>query len=62
MELDPNRIYVVNAYTRKVYGDFELDIDARQFMSNNLLKQTDAPIDSCGEIPTLWCYDARGTF
>ena len=35
--LDPNKVHVVNAYTGKVYAEFELDIEARQYMRNMLL-------------------------
>ena len=60
MEMDPNRIYVVNAYSGKIYGDFELDVEARQYMKNHLLKQTEPPSDANSDIPTIWCFDARG--
>jgi hypothetical protein len=59
MEMDPNRIYVVNAYTGKIYGDFELDVEARQYMRNHLLRQTEGPSDDDGEIPKIWCFDAK---
>ena len=60
MEMDPNRVYVVNAYTRKVYADFELDIDARQYMRNHLLKECPGPNDDDREVPKIWCFEARG--
>ena len=60
MVMDPNRVYVVNAFTGEIYGDFELDIEARQFMKNNLLKECTGPSDDSGEISKFWCYDARG--
>ena len=59
--MDPNKVHVVNAYTGRVYGEFELDIDARQYMRNMLLKETDAPSDSDNEVPKIFVYDARGT-
>ena len=43
--MDPNKVHVVNAYNRKVYGSFDLDIDARQYMRNMLLKECDGPND-----------------
>jgi hypothetical protein len=58
--LDPNKVHVVNAYTGKVYADFELDIEARQYMRNMLLKETDAPTDDDQLVPKIWVYDARG--
>jgi hypothetical protein len=58
--MDPDKVHVVNAYTGKVYGSFVLDIDARQYMRNMLLKECPAPDEDSGEIPKLWCYDARG--
>ena len=58
--LDPNKVHVVNAYTGKVYVDFELDIEARQYMRNMLLKETDAPTDDDQLVPKIWVYDARG--
>ena len=60
MDMDPNRIYVVNAFTGEVYADFEMDIEARQYMRNNLLKECSGPTDDSGEITKFWCYDARG--
>jgi hypothetical protein len=59
MVMDPNRIHVVNAYTGLIYGNFELDVEARQYMKNHLLRQTDPPGDASSEIPTIWCFDAR---
>ena len=35
--LDPNKVHVVNRWTGKEYADFELDIEARQYMRNMLL-------------------------
>ena len=58
--LDPNKVHVVNAYTGKVYAEFEMDIDARQYMRNHLLKETSAPADDDHLIPKIWVYDARG--
>ena len=58
--LDPNKVHVVNAYTGKVYGEFEMDIDARQYMRNHLLKETSAPADDDQLIPKIFVYDARG--
>ena len=58
--LDPNKVHVVNAYTGKVYADFELDIDARQYMRNMLLKECDGPNDDDQLVPKIWVYDARG--
>ena len=60
MEIYPNRIYVVNAYSGEIYGNFELDVESRQYMKNHLLRQTDPPADAGSEIPTIWCFDARG--
>ena len=60
MDLNPNRVYVVNAFTGEVYADFEMDIEARQYMRNNLLKECSGPRDDSGEISKFWCYDARG--
>ena len=51
--LDPNKVHVVNAYTGKVYADFELDIEARQYMRNMLLKETDAPTDDDQLVPKI---------
>ena len=59
MEMDPNRIYVINAYSGEIYGNFELDVEARQYMRNHLLRQTEGPTDDSGEIPTIWCFDAK---
>jgi len=58
--MDPNKVHVVNAYTRKVYGSFDLDIDARQYMRNMLLKECDGPNDDDREVSKIWCFDARG--
>ena len=57
--LDPNKVHVVNRWTGKVYADFELDIEARQYMRNNLLKETSAPADDDQLIPKIFVYDAR---
>ena len=59
MVMDPNRVYVVNAFTGEIYGDFELDVEARQYMKNHLLRQTEGPTDDNGEIPKIWCFDAK---
>ena len=59
--MDPNKVHVVNAYTGRVYGEFELDIEARQFMRNMLLKETDAPSSDDRSVPKIFVYDARGT-
>jgi|TARA_R110000824_G_scaffold175679_1_gene354398 hypothetical protein len=58
--LDPNKVHVVNRWTGKVYADFELDIEARQYMRNMLLKETGAPADDDQLVPKIWVYDARG--
>jgi hypothetical protein len=58
--MDPNKVHVVNAYTGRVYGEFELDIEARQFMRNMLLKETDAPSSDDRSVPKIFVYDARG--
>lgn len=58
--MDPNKVHVVNAYTGRHYGSFDLDIDARQFMRNNLLKETTAPVSDDHSAPKIFVYDARG--
>lgn len=58
--MDPDKVYVVNAFTGHVYGSFDLDIDARQFMRNNLLKETTAPVNDDHSVPRIFVYDARG--
>ena len=58
--MDPNKVHVVNAYTGRVYGEFELDIDARQYMRNHLLKETNAPASDDHSVPKIFVYDARG--
>ena len=58
--MDPDKVHVVNAYTGLCYGSFDLDIDARQFMRNNLLKETAAPIDDDHSVPKIFVYDACG--
>jgi len=60
LSMDPNKVHVVNAYTGKVYGEFELDIEARQFMRNMLLKETAAPASEDHSVPKIFVYDARG--
>jgi len=58
--MDPNKVHVVNAFTGRVYGSFDLDIDARQYMRNNLLKETTAPVNDDHVVPRIFVYDARG--
>jgi hypothetical protein len=59
------RIAVVNAYTKRCYGWFTTDEEARSYMNNMLLKEPSAPGIE-GEICEfadrwIWAYDARGT-
>ena len=58
--MDPNKVHVVNAFTGRVYGSFDLDIDARQYMRNNLLKETTAPVNDEHVVPRIFVYAARG--
>jgi hypothetical protein len=58
--MDPNKVHVVNAFTGRLYGSFDLDIEARQFMRNNLLKETTAPVNDDHSVPRIFVYDARG--
>ena len=58
--MDPNKVHVVNAFTGRLYGSFALDIEARQFMRNNLLKETTAPVNDDHSVPRIFVYDARG--
>jgi len=58
--MDPNKVHVVNAFTGRLYGSFDLDIEARQFMRNNLLKETTAPVSNDHSVPRIFVYDARG--
>ena len=58
--MDPSKVHVVNAFTGHVYGSFDLDIEARQFMRNNLLKETTAPVNDDHSVPRIFVYDARG--